>query len=39
MVREGDKPVGVVLKGPQWTGWMGGWERMLRCGNKVIKIN
>jgi len=30
---------GVVLNGPQCTGWMGGWERTLRCGNKVIKIN
>jgi len=36
---EGDKPVGVVLKGPQCTGWMGSWERTLRCGNKVMTIN
>jgi hypothetical protein len=33
------KPVGVVLKGTQCTGWMGVWERTLRCGNTVKKIN
>jgi len=33
------KPMGVVLKGPQCTGWMGVWERTLRCGNTVKKIN
>jgi hypothetical protein len=39
MARGGDKPVGVVLKGPQCTGWMRGWERTLRSGSKVMKIN
>lgn len=26
MAREGNKPVGVVLKGPECTGWVGGVE-------------